>query len=450
MPYGHLSRDELLDLLRTRDLARADERKRREQIRLELLAQAAPFLAQPIEYEEKLEAITRLVVPRVADFSSIDLVEGGMLRKVVAYHPRRSKQRALDRLVHRPPGPIPDSVRLVLETAKARRRDLAPDLSAGRIRDQTCLEVLQQLGVGWTILAPLVAHRRVVGILCLAMAESGRRYDDADVALAKEIARHTSFAIESARRYRSARTAVAARDNVLSVVLHELLNYLGAIRMGASLLTAAEPANTTGPAKTIRLAATGMEELIHSLREATMIEGGELPVSEMTESVSSLIEGAVTIHRPVAHSRGLDLRGNLPSPDLVVSCDRTRVMQVFSNLINNSIKVTPPGGRISIEAKAIGSTVCCAVSDTGRGMSEKRIAQLFDANPHIRRQTSRAHGLGLFIAKGIVAAHGGRIWADSRPGKGTTVYFTLPSAEHREGVPAEAEARGGRHAGKNA
>jgi len=185
MPYGHLSRDELLDLLRTRDLARADERKRREQIRLELLAQAAPFLAQPIEYEEKLEAITRLVVPRVADFSSIDLVEGGMLRKVVAYHPRRSKQRALDRLVHRPPGPIPDSVRLVLETAKARRRDLAPDLSAGRIRDQTCLEVLQQLGVGWTILAPLVAHRRVVGILCLTMAESGRRYDDADVALAK-------------------------------------------------------------------------------------------------------------------------------------------------------------------------------------------------------------------------------------------------------------------------
>jgi signal transduction histidine kinase len=109
-----------------------------------------------------------------------------------------------------------------------------------------------------------------------------------------------------------------------------------------------------------------------------------------------------------------------------VRADRHRVMQVLSNLIGNSLKFTPPGGRITVSAKPQDAQVLFTIADTGPGIPREHLSDIFSPYWQAKRTERMGAGLGLPIAKGIVEAHGGRIWVESEPGRGTQFYFTLP------------------------
>jgi signal transduction histidine kinase len=153
------------------------------------------------------------------------------------------------------------------------------------------------------------------------------------------------------------------------------------------------------------------------------------------------VEEAVDVFRPLASARSLSLEARLPSKVLPVRVDPDRIFQVLSNLLSNAIKITPRGGQISVTAARQERRVQIAVRDTGRGIAVTDLDRIFNPYCQVGRDQRYGLGLGLFISKSIIEAHGGGIWAESRLGSGSTFFFTVPGANgSRRGTTGFGEA----------
>ena len=143
--------------------------------------------------------------------------------------------------------------------------------------------------------------------------------------------------------------------------------------------------------------------------------------------VRALTQDAVRAVQPLAQHKGIGLEAHLPGAGVLVHCDRRRVLQVFANVLGNAIKFTAEG-KVLVEVSVSEREVCFAVSDTGAGISPEHLPHLFERYWQAPEGERSGAGLGLYIARGIVEAHGGRIWADTSHGKGARISFTLPRA----------------------
>jgi signal transduction histidine kinase len=130
----------------------------------------------------------------------------------------------------------------------------------------------------------------------------------------------------------------------------------------------------------------------------------------------------------LAATSSVELVASAGDPLLLVRCDHDRILQALSNLVSNAIKFTPAGGRIDLSVETTEGFVRFAVSDTGSGIAAELVPRLFERYRQAAETSSMGRGLGLFITKGIVEAHGGGIDVESAPGRGTTVFFGLPRA----------------------
>jgi signal transduction histidine kinase len=171
-----------------------------------------------------------------------------------------------------------------------------------------------------------------------------------------------------------------------------------------------------------------MGRLLSDLLEVTRLESGELPVIRKAVCAKEIIEASVESQRDVAAHASLQIEAARAEALPDIWADHDRLLQVFDNLIGNAIKFTGPGGRIAVGGVHKGSQVHFWVSDTGEGIAAENLSHLFDRFWQATRTDRRGAGLGLPIVKGIIEAHGGRIWAESTLGEGTTFFFTIPVA----------------------
>jgi signal transduction histidine kinase len=242
-----------------------------------------------------------------------------------------------------------------------------------------------------------------------------------------------SMAIESARLTDEAQRATRAREDVLAVVAHDLRNPLSTILMSASLLQMPPAADDRvlepkGLGERIHRSAARMQELIKDLLDLAAIEAGQLAVERQPVKALALTADAVELMAPLAAAKGLHLSVREDSEDALLSCDRGRVLQVFSNLVGNAVKFTPAGQRITLAGAADEDAFRFTVADSGPGIPAEQLPHIFDRYWQARSTARQGVGLGLSIAAGIVAAHGGRIWVDSDAGHGSAFHFTLPRA----------------------
>ncbi len=391
------------------EVVRLRQVEQRERSRYQFLARAAPLLTESLEdYQGTLQAIARVVVPALADVCAIDLVDeqDGGVREVAIHGADPSRQEALLQLLGKFRR-VPDDILLAIETKRPLRRELG-------------------------IVAPMILRGRVIGVLRLAMAESGRRYSDDDIPLAAEVARMAALAVNQATLYASARTAIEARDNLLAFIAHDVRNYLSTIRMAGELMSQAGPQGERRKGRrqleAIKRAAVRMEHLIEGLRDASMIETGQFAVQKEPQEPAALAEEALRALEPQAEAASVRLALRVQDHPPRAHCDAGRVLQVLANLLGNALRFTPAGGEVSITVKPAADGVCISVSDTGCGIREEQLPHVFERHWRARPATRGSTGLGLFIAKGIVETHGGRIWVESKVGVGTTFSFTLPPA----------------------
>jgi signal transduction histidine kinase len=226
--------------------------------------------------------------------------------------------------------------------------------------------------------------------------------------------------------------AVATRDEFLAVVSHDLRNMLSSVLGFASLIAGAEltedRAKVIGFAGRIQRSGTRMNRLIGDLVDLASIEAGALAVAREVGDPTPVVEEAVDTFRTEAAARGLSLVTDIDQQRPLASFDAARLLQVLVNLITNALKFTPTGGSVVVRVSSAGENVRFAVSDTGIGIPEDKVATLFERFRQLAPNDRRGVGLGLYISKCIVSGHGGKIGVESRLGEGSTFYFTIPSA----------------------
>lgn len=243
------------------------------------------------------------------------------------------------------------------------------------------------------------------------------------------LAERAGTALEIARLSEALYAAVRARDDLLAVVAHDLRNPLWGIRVSAEAMKLAG-AHEADRRKldAVLHAVTVMDGLIGDLLQAADIEARGVMIEPAPEDPAALVEEAFVTMGLAAEARQLRLERAV-APDLpAIRCDRRRAVQVLSNLVGNAVKFTPPGGAIRIEAVQAGEQgVRFLVSDTGAGIPPEQLPRVFDRYWKGSPQDGGGVGLGLFIARGIVEAHGGEIQVTSTVGVGTTFSFTIPA-----------------------
>lgn len=224
--------------------------------------------------------------------------------------------------------------------------------------------------------------------------------------------------------------ALANRDDFLGIVSHDLRNLLGGIVTSASLMaTMADegPQGTQVLAGTARIQryAARMNRLIGDLLDVASIDAGRLAIQAEPGDVAAVVQEAVELLAADAAARDIDLRADVQGSTLAVF-DHDRVMQVLANLISNAVKFSPDGGRVSLCVAASDEGVRVSIVDSGVGIPEKMLESVFRRFWQAQDNDSRGLGLGLYISRSIIEEHGGRIWAKSTVGKGSTFLFTLP------------------------
>lgn len=234
---------------------------------------------------------------------------------------------------------------------------------------------------------------------------------------------------------RTAEAAVRAREDVIAVVSHDLKNPLSVIYGSVAMLddalgTAdleAERAPLRSHVARIRRSSVRMNRLITDLLDLAKIREGRVEIEVREEHTSDLLAEAIDQGAPMAEQRPVHLE-NDGGPEGLVICDRERVLQVFDNIVGNAIKFSSPGGTVRLAVATSPHECTYAIRDDGPGIPEQELPLLFDrfwTSPRVSGGSGT--GLGLAIARGIVEAHGGRIWAESVPGEGTSFFFTLPT-----------------------
>ncbi|HPR35685.1 MAG TPA: ATP-binding protein [Anaerolineaceae bacterium] len=298
------------------------------------------------------------------------------------------------------------------------------------------------LGLLWTLLAAVL----VVSLLSLLVSGSltrpikalttasrnlaeGKRTQLVEVSSSDELGElgtsfnRMSLEIESAERLRKQMTADVAHD--LRTPLTVIGGYVEAARDGALELTP-ERLDVLG------LEVNRLNRLVSDLRTMSQSDSGELLISREAVEPAGLLTKIREVFRLQAEQKGITLAvraaGGLP----ILYGDEGRLMQVLENLVANAIRHTPNGGEINLGvSEAKNSTLLFSVADSGEGIPAEELPLIFERFHRVdksRHADSNQSGLGLAIARAIVEAHGGRIWAESKPGKGTTIRFEIPLA----------------------
>jgi PAS domain S-box-containing protein len=399
------------------------------------LADASTVLASTLDYRETLDNLAALIVPRIADWCVVTVADsaGVVLEPEKVAHVNLRDGELFEELLRRypvrtdGPGPVADVLRtnrpVLLRVDDTLLREIGVD--------ERHLADLQQLGLVSALILPLRIGGRTVGALSLAQSESGRRFDEQDVELFQELATIASAAIDNALLHAETQRAVHQRDRVLGIVTHDLRNPLGAIDLSATMLAMSRAVSADAlahaPIATIQRNVRRATRLIEDLLDMSSVQAGVLAMEREKQPLAEILQEAVEIHRPTADEKRIGFDVQLDIGAAAIFGDRDRLLQVLDNVIGNALKYCKADDAVAVRAAVEDDTALIAVADTGPGISAEQLEHIFQ--PYVRvQQDEEGTGLGLFIARAIVGAHGGRIWAESEVRAGTTMFISLPLA----------------------
>jgi PAS domain S-box-containing protein len=284
------------------------------------------------------------------------------------------------------------------------------------------------------LVTPLVAEEEPLGALVLLNSRaSGRVFRDSDVVRARTLGDLTSLALRRVRLMEQEReakekaeAAVRVRDETLGIVSHDLRNPLTQIALSADLMANDPAGDQSELVETIRSAARQMDRLIQDLLDVARVEAGRFAVDRKFIPAEDIVREVCDVNRKLAEQKQLRLTCNIEGPLPEICADGDRLRQVFANLVGNALKFTPPRGSITVEARPLAEAVEFRVSDTGPGIPDADLKNAFRPYWQAKKTAHMGAGLGLAIVRGIIEAHGGRVWAENVPNSGAMFTFTVP------------------------
>jgi PAS domain S-box-containing protein len=400
------------------------------------LGDASKALGSSMELETVAASVAGIAVRSIADCCAIALRTGPVGRGVMAVARASELDAGVDAAGLRTAA---ETCALELMAAD----DAGPllveatdrDVSVVPERARAAVAALSARGVRSLLAVPFAPRGERLGMILLAIVGETAGYDRSDFSAAEELAHRAAIAFDNVRLYGEAQEALRAREDLLAIVSHDLRNPLGVVLASSALLLKSSlPPEREERARrqveAIQRAGNRMNRLIRDLLDFASIQAGHLSVSTRPQAVGDMVAEVLETLEPLAATKSQRLHAEVP-PGMEMRCDHDRVIQLFSNVVGNAIKFTPEAGEIRITASVDpqdGRLVRFAVTDTGPGIPADELPHVFDRYYQARRKNREGIGLGLTIARGIVEAHGGRIWVESEEGKGSTFLFTL--AQH--------------------
>jgi PAS domain S-box-containing protein len=461
------------------------DRRRTHEAR-DFLAESSRVLASSLDYTTTLCAVARLAVPTLADWCAVDvLTEDGELERLAVEHVDPAKVRLAVEAEERWPSDrlAPQGVHHVLRTGQSEMMSHIPEaLLTAAARDPEHLAVIRALGLRSYVCVPLTARGRVLGALTLVHAESGRSHDEADLALAEELARRAAVAIDNARLFgeteearhqleqqtgeleeaqaememahdelqrayeelaertrdaerarQAADEANAAKSSFLATMSHELRTPLNAIAGYTQLIDMGIHGPVTAAQREtlekIHRNQTHLLGLINDVLNFAKIEAGQVQYEVDDVPLDAVLSAVEALVEPQLHARQLRYRYRGGDPRVTVRADRERMEQVVLNLLSNAIKFTEPGGEVELSWDTAGGTAGIHVRDTGRGIPVDKLEEIFEpfvqVDPALTR-SAEGTGLGLAISRDLARAMKGDLTARSVESEGSTFTLTLP------------------------
>ena len=397
-----------------------------------LLAEASRLLAGSLDYETTLADVARLAVPVFAGWCIVDLLQDDKSVRRLSTAPADESKEALAHTLQRRQALDPNR-HVTLETLRTGQpqlisgpRDAPTESVAGDAEQQ---ELIRELGSKSVIIMPIVARGQTLGAITLVAADADRRYGPDDVMLADDIAGRCALAIDNARLHREAQEAHRQRETFISMIAHDLGQPLTAVRGYADILGRSNVAQEVQErARGIIRAETGrMARLVKDLADAAHLAAGRFRIEPAPCDLAEIAREQLDLARARLERHTLHL--DAPPEMVPTMCDRDRISQVLSNLLANAIKHTT-GGEIRVRLWVEAERARLAVSDEGPGIPADRLNVIFEPYRRLANNGDGddpdGAGLGLHIAKGIVEAHGGRIWVENAEGRGATFNLSLP------------------------
>ncbi len=414
------------------------DRKRAEEL-LRFPAEASSVLAASLDYETTLQNVARLVVPYLADWCTIDLLEeDGSLSPVAMAHVDAAKVEWAQKLRKSYPPDLgaPTGLPKVLRTGTSEFYPYIGDemLVAGA-RDEGELQMNRAIGLTSVMIVPLRARGRTLGALSFVSAESRRHYTEEDLRLAEELASRAALAVDNARLYQDAQKAVHVRDEFLSIAAHELKTPVTSLLAYTQVLQRRAAHEKTASERDLRALtvigaqADRLSRLITSLLDLSRIETGHFTLERRKVDLSSLARRVVEEARPTIDRHAIDV--TMPDEPLIVEGDDLRLEQVLQNLIQNAVKYSPAGGPIEVNVGREAECAMLEITDHGMGIPKAAQPQLFQRfyrASNVNGSHISGMGIGLYVVKEIVERHGGEVRIRSEEAEGTTVTVLFPLA----------------------
>jgi signal transduction histidine kinase len=417
----------------------------RSQERLAFLSDASRTLHSSLDYYETFKTLARLMVPRIADWSQVFIVEDDGRIRLIAYavaNPDKIElAEAMERLY-----PVtmddPGGTATAFQSRRSyMREDITDETLTRTAKDAEHLRLLRAFGLRSLIVVPLIARGRLLGAIAAHSADSARHYTAEDRVLVEELAERAALAIDNARLYSAEQTArkqaeraVKLRDEFIAIAAHELKTPLTNLRGYAQLemlrlrrLNVVDPVAIRRALTVIDRQSARLANLVSRLFDVTALDEGRIELYLEVVDVNALVEDVAARFETTLERHTLVLTR---APNAHAAIDRARIEQVLANLLDNAVRYSPDGGEIVVSiAKPSDATIQIAVRDDGPGIPHERRGQLleryFQADPENHRS---GLGLGLFISHRLVVLHGGTLAVEFPFDGGTRVVVTLPAS----------------------
>jgi PAS domain S-box-containing protein len=420
------------------------------ELRLSFLAEASAALGESLDYHETLSRVAGLVVPVLADWCAIDVVEDlEQVHRVVLTHSDPARLRVAEEIQRRWPDPVnPGPARRVMaDGTPFHVPEITDEMLVENSVDADHLDLLRQLELREVLTVPLEGRGRVLGALTVGIGAGGAPFAAEDVALIEELGRRAGSAIEAAKLMTEAQEAVRQRDEFLAIASHDMRTPLAAVRGYAQLALRhlSREAVDTEPLRRwledIDHSAERLTHLVGELMDVSLLRGGQtVPLQLQPTDLVKLVNERVREHANAA-DEAHTFSVQAEAENVIGHWDTARLGRVLDNLLGNAVKYSPDGGPIEVMVGADGAYGVVAVTDHGIGIAAKEMARIF--TPMFRGTNTGSvagTGLGLSGSRTLVELMGGRIQVQSRLGEGSTFTIWLPlQQEPGEATPPDAE-----------
>lgn len=418
----------------------ARQEAERTKERFQFLSEVGEALATSLEYETTLSKLMRLIIPKQADWCSINtLASNGKINRLAVAHRDPDKQQILQSIRERGFLPHGDESHPLTRALNDGRPQLhttvTNEMLESMARNEEHLDLVRQLNPTSVMLIPLVARGRAFGVVTFGMSDSGRRYTEEDLHLAIEVTHRAAVSIDNAHLYQEAQEAARAREEFVSLVSHELKTPLTVIKGYIQVMERYlnkpdwEHDRILTTRERLSTQVSRLELLVSDILDVSRMQRGRLDLNvtaevdlvELAQQVADRFDDAIERrpdHEMIVHADGP-----------VIGCwDPLRLDQVFSNLLSNALKYSPDGGSINVYIQSEGEEAYVDIKDHGVGISEEEQVTLFQPFQRgaVASRGISGTGLGLYITKQIIEQHGGSISVSSAAGESTTFSFRLP------------------------